>query len=100
MFYVALAQTVDYAHPLMKRLEIASHFVRGLLLVTDLPPVDARAEAERALAAADPEPDHHQRQDAAAASRSLVRSAARGGKPRRAYSASSRWCSRRLASTA
>ena len=34
MFYVALAQTVDYTNPLMKRLEIQSHFVRGLLLVT------------------------------------------------------------------
>src|SRR6185436_2044738 len=38
MFYVALAQTVDYEHPLMKRLEFQSHFVRGLLLVTDLGP--------------------------------------------------------------
>ncbi len=35
MFYVALAQTVDYANPMMKRVETASHFVRGLLLVTD-----------------------------------------------------------------
>ena len=35
MFFVALAQTVDYKHPLMKRLEFQSHFVRGLLLVTN-----------------------------------------------------------------
>ncbi len=54
MFYVALAQTVDYAHPIMKRLELRSHFVRGLLLVTDLPPAALEPEVRRALAAVDP----------------------------------------------
>ena len=54
MFYVPLAQTVDYANPLMKRLEFQSHFVRGLLLVTDLPPATLEPELKRALAAADP----------------------------------------------
>ena len=54
MFYVALAQTVDYAHPIMKRLELQSHFVRGLLLVTDLPPAALEPEVRRALAAVDP----------------------------------------------
>ncbi len=54
MFYVALAQTVDYAHPMMKRLELRSHFVRGLLLVTDLPPAALEPEVRRALAAVDP----------------------------------------------
>ena len=54
MFYVALAQTVDYAHPIMKRLELGSHFVRGLLLVTDLPPAALEPEVRRALAAVDP----------------------------------------------
>jgi predicted permease len=53
MFYVALAQTVDYAHPIMKRLELQSHFVRGLLLVTDLPPAALEPEVRRALAAVD-----------------------------------------------
>jgi predicted permease len=53
MFYVPLAQTVDYANPLMKRLEFQSHFVRGLLLVTDLPPAALEPEVKRALAAAD-----------------------------------------------
>jgi hypothetical protein len=38
MFYVPLAQTVDYANPLMQRIEMQSHFARGLLLVSDLPP--------------------------------------------------------------
>ena len=54
MFYVPLAQTVDYANPLMKRLEVQSHFVRGLLLVTDLPPATLEPQLKRALAAADP----------------------------------------------
>ena len=54
MFYVPLAQTVDYANPLMKRIEFQSHFVRGLLLVTDLPPAALEPELTRALAAVDP----------------------------------------------
>ena len=54
MFYVALAQTVDYTNPLMKRLEIQSHFVRGLLLVTNTPPGTLEPQVKRALADADP----------------------------------------------
>ena len=54
MFYVPLAQTVHYENPLMKRLETSSHFVRGLLLVTDLPPGTLEPELKRTLAAADP----------------------------------------------
>jgi predicted permease len=54
MFYVPLAQTVDYANPLMRRIESASHFVRGLLLVSDLPPATLEPQLMRALAAADP----------------------------------------------
>jgi predicted permease len=54
MFYVALAQTVDYQHALMKRLEVQSHFARGILLVTDLPPGTLEPSLKRALAAADP----------------------------------------------
>jgi predicted permease len=54
MFFVPLAQTVNYENPLMKRLEAASHFVRGLLLVTDLPPGTLEAQVKRALADADP----------------------------------------------
>jgi len=53
MFYVAMAQTVDYPQPLMKRLEFQSHFARGLLLVTDLPPGAIEPEVKRALAAVD-----------------------------------------------
>ena len=54
MFYVALAQTVDYTNPMMKRLESASHFVRGLLLVTNTPPGTLEPQVKRALAEADP----------------------------------------------
>jgi predicted permease len=54
MFYVPLAQTVDYADAGMRRLEAASHFAGGLLLVTDLPPATLEPELKRVLGAADP----------------------------------------------
>jgi predicted permease len=54
MFYVALAQTVDYTNPLMQRLEFQSHFVGGLLLVTNVGPGMLEPQVKRALAAADP----------------------------------------------
>src|SRR5207244_5273328 len=54
MFYVALAQTVTYKNALMKRLEFQSHFVSGLLLVTDTPPGTLEQQVKRALADADP----------------------------------------------
>jgi hypothetical protein len=54
MFYVPLAQTVDYKNPVMKRLEIQSHFVRGLLPVTTTPPGTLEPLVMRALADADP----------------------------------------------
>jgi hypothetical protein len=53
MFFVPLAQTVDYKNPLMKRLEVQSHFVRGLLLVTSTPPGTLEPQVTRALADAD-----------------------------------------------
>ena len=54
MFYVPLAQTVDYPQVMMRRVETASHFVRGILLVTDLPAATIEPELKRTLAAADP----------------------------------------------
>jgi predicted permease len=54
MFYVPLAQTVDYPDPLMRRIESASHFMRGIMLVTDLPPSTLEPELKRLLSAADP----------------------------------------------
>src|SRR5262249_30548243 len=54
MFYVPMTQTVDYANPLMKRLELNSHFIRGVLLVTNTPPGALEPQVKRALADADP----------------------------------------------
>ncbi len=54
MFYVPLAQTVPYTNPMMQRVETQSHFVRGLLLVTSLPPGVLEPQLKRALAEADP----------------------------------------------
>jgi predicted permease len=54
MFFVPLAQTVDYANPMMKRVEVQSHFVRGLLLVTDARPGTLEPQIKRALAEVDP----------------------------------------------
>jgi predicted permease len=54
MFYVPLAQTVNYASELMRRVETASHYVGGLLLVTNTPPGVLEPQVARALAEADP----------------------------------------------
>jgi predicted permease len=54
MFYVPLAQNVDYKHPVMQRVELQSHFVRGLLLVTTAPPGVLEPQVKRALAETDP----------------------------------------------
>jgi predicted permease len=53
MFYVALAQTVAYENPLMKRLETASHSARSIMLVTDQPPATLEPILMRTLASAD-----------------------------------------------
>jgi predicted permease len=55
MFFVPLAQTVDYPQPAMQRLEFQSHFVRGLLLVTAMPPGTLEPQVKRLLAEADPD---------------------------------------------
>jgi predicted permease len=54
MFYVPLAQTVAYAHPMMASIELMSHFVGGLMLVTDLPPGALQPALTRTLAGLDP----------------------------------------------
>jgi hypothetical protein len=54
MFYVPLAQNVPYRDPLMKRIEIESHFVRGLLLVTDISPGVLEPQLTRILTGIDP----------------------------------------------
>ncbi|MGQ0734329.1 MAG: ABC transporter permease [Acidobacteriota bacterium] len=54
MFFVPLAQTVDYQSELMQRVERASHLVGGILLVTDAPPGALEAQVAQAQAQADP----------------------------------------------
>ena len=53
MFFVSLAQTVDYQNQMMKRLELQSHFARGLLLVTKTPLGTLEPQVKRVLAEAD-----------------------------------------------
>jgi predicted permease len=54
MFFVPLAQTINYSNPMMQRVEAQSHFVRGVLLVTDVPPSTLEPQVTRALAEVDP----------------------------------------------
>lgn len=54
MFYVPLAQTVNYQHELLKKIELHSHFMGGLMLVTDLPTGQLEAVLTRKLADLDP----------------------------------------------
>jgi len=54
MFFVPLTQTVKYPSSLMQRVETASHYVGGILLVTNMPPGTLEPLVARALADADP----------------------------------------------
>ena len=54
MFYVPLAQTVDYKDDLMKRIELASHFIGSMMLVTSSPPGVLEPLITRAMAEVDP----------------------------------------------
>jgi predicted permease len=54
MFYVPLAQTVDYKNDLMKRIELQSHFIGGIMLVTSSSPGVLEPLVTKTLADADP----------------------------------------------
>jgi len=54
MFYVPLAQNVSYQNRMMQRLELASHQVGGILLVTDIPVGAIEPALTSALAEVDP----------------------------------------------
>jgi ABC-type antimicrobial peptide transport system permease subunit len=54
MFYVPLAQNVDYAQEVMKRIELQSHFIGGIMLVTNTPPGAVEPVVTRALSEVDP----------------------------------------------
>ena len=54
MFYVPLAQYVDYKQDGMKRTELQSHFISGIMLVTSTPPGVLQPLLTRTLADLDP----------------------------------------------
>ncbi|HYA94735.1 MAG TPA: FtsX-like permease family protein, partial [Terriglobales bacterium] len=54
MFYVPLAQTVHYPQPLMQRIELRSHYIGGILLVSDVPPGALEPVVARTVADVDP----------------------------------------------
>jgi predicted permease len=54
MFYVPLAQYVDYRQDLMQKLELRSHFIGAILLVTNLPTGRLERLLTQALAEVDP----------------------------------------------
>ena len=54
MFYVPLAQRVDYKNDQMRLIELLSHFIQGIMLVTDSTPGDLEPLLTRTLAEADP----------------------------------------------
>jgi predicted permease len=54
MFFVSLAQTVNYANQLSQRVETASHYAGGILLVTTTAPGVLEPQIARELSAADP----------------------------------------------
>ena len=55
MFYVPLAQNVNYPNDLMQRIELMSHFIGGMMLVTDSPPGTLEPMLTRVLAEVDPD---------------------------------------------
>ncbi|HEY2907524.1 MAG TPA: ABC transporter permease [Vicinamibacterales bacterium] len=54
MFYVPLAQNVNYVKSVMTRVEYQSHFIGGLMLVTKMSPGQLEPLVTRALAEVDP----------------------------------------------
>ncbi len=55
MFFVPLAQNVNYPNELMQRIELMSHFIGGMMLVTDSPPGTLEPMLTRVLAEVDPD---------------------------------------------
>jgi ABC-type antimicrobial peptide transport system permease subunit len=54
MFYVPLAQNVNYTDNVMTRVELRSHFINGIMLVTDLPTGALEPEITKTLSNLDP----------------------------------------------
>ena len=54
MFYASLEQNVNYKDALMKRLELQSHFIGGIMLVSNIPTGTLESEVTRVLSGVDP----------------------------------------------
>jgi predicted permease len=54
MFYVPLPQNIDYKDPLMGRVELQSHFIRAIMLVTNASPGVLEPLLTRTLSEVDP----------------------------------------------
>jgi ABC-type antimicrobial peptide transport system permease subunit len=54
MFYVPLDQTVNYKHELLAKIELRTHFINGIMLVTNAAPGALEPLLTRALAEVDP----------------------------------------------
>jgi len=54
MFYVPLAQNIPYKNDLMARIELQSHFIQGIMLVTNTSPGELEPVLTRTLAGVDP----------------------------------------------
>ena len=54
MFYVPLAQSVNYRHELMRKIELRSHFISGIMLVTNQSPGVLEPLLTKMLAEVDP----------------------------------------------
>jgi predicted permease len=54
MFYVPLAQSVDYKNDLMKQIDLRSHYIGGIMLVTNAAPGRLEPLLTEALAEVDP----------------------------------------------
>jgi len=54
MFYVPLTQYIDYKQELMQKLELRTHFIGGIMLVTNIPAGTLEPLLRRTLAEVDP----------------------------------------------
>jgi hypothetical protein len=54
MFYVPLDQTVNYKHELLAKIELRTHFINGIMLLTNAAPGSLEPLLTRALAEVDP----------------------------------------------
>jgi predicted permease len=54
MFYLPLTQKADYKHPLLKKIDLRSHFISGIMLVTHASPGELEPVLTRTLSEVDP----------------------------------------------